>query len=147
MPTNLYGPNDNFDLKSSHVLPAMIRKFHEAKVNGNSPVELWGTGTVFREFLYADDLASAVLHSLNKILDKGIYNVGTGQDISIKELSKLVQTIIGHNGEVFWDDTKPDGTPKKLLDSTHFLSEGWSPITDLKQGIYKSYISYLANAD
>ena len=147
MPTNLYGPNDNFDLKSSHVLPAMIRKFHEGKINSNAPVVLWGTGTVFREFLYADDLASAVIHSLNNTLNKGIYNVGTGKDITIKELSKLVQTIIGHNGEVIWDKTKPDGTPKKLLDSTHIMSEGWSPKTDLNEGILKSYISYLSNED
>jgi GDP-L-fucose synthase len=145
MPTNLYGPNDNFDLKSSHVLPAMIRKFHEAKLNGNSPVELWGTGTPKREFLYVDDLAQAVLFVLENRTKKELYNIGSGTDLSIKQLATLVQKIIGHRGDIFWDKSKPDGTPKKLLDISHIVEEGWTPNTNLELGIRKVYASYLDN--
>ena len=112
MPTNLYGPNDNFDLKSSHVLPAMIRKFHEAKLNGNAPVELWGTGSPRREFLHVEDLAQAVLFALENTLEEHLYNVGTGIDIMIKDLAFLIQSIIGHDGVLKWDSNKPDGTPE-----------------------------------
>ena len=143
MPTNLYGPNDNFDLKSSHVLPAMIRKFHEAKLKSHSPVELWGTGSPMREFLYVDDLASAVLLSLEMEFQSSLFNVGTGKDISIYELSRLVQAIIGHKGVINFDSTKPDGTPKKLLDVTKFVKEGWSPVVGLREGIQRTYQEFL----
>jgi len=108
MPTNLYGPNDNFDLKSSHVLPAMIRKFHEAKLKGNAPVELWGTGSPMREFLHVDDLARAVLFALENRLEGHLYNVGTGVDLTIKELAELIRSVVGHKGEIVWDNTKPE---------------------------------------
>ena len=139
MPTNLYGPNDNFDLKSSHVLPAMIRKFHEAKMNGNSPVELWGTGAPMREFLHVDDLAQAVLFGLENTLEKHLYNVGTGVDLRIKDLALLIQSIVGHKGEIEWDSNKPDGTLRKLLDSTKLRDIGWKPFIDLKTGIQINY--------
>ncbi|MDA8731218.1 GDP-L-fucose synthase, partial [Flavobacteriaceae bacterium] len=116
MPTNLYGYFDNFDLKSSHVLPAMIRKFHEAKVNGNLPVRLWGSGTPLREFLFVDDMAEAVVFALENELPEFLYNIGSGNDITIGQLAVIIQNIVGHNGNIIWDQTKPDGTPKKLLD-------------------------------
>ena len=124
MPTNLYGPNDNFDLKSSHVLPAMIRKFHEAKLKGNAPVELWGTGAPMREFLHVDDLAQAVLFGLENTLEEHLYNVGTGADLTIKDLALLIQSIIGHKGELEWDTNKPDGTPRKLMDVSRLKKSG-----------------------
>lgn len=139
MPTNLYGPNDNFDLKSSHVLPAMIRKFHEAKLNGNAPVELWGTGSPRREFLHVDDLAQAVLFALENTLEEHLYNVGTGIDIMIKDLAFLIQSIIGHDGVLKWDSNKPDGTPRKLLDPGKINSLGWTPRVTLKLGIESVY--------
>ena len=143
MPTNLYGPNDNFDLKSSHVLPAMIRKFHEAKMNGNSPVELWGTGSPRREFLHVDDLAKAVLFGLENSLNEHLYNVGTGVDLKIKDLALLVQSIVDHNGELVWDTNKPDGTPRKLMDSTKIMQTGWKPEVSLDEGIISVYSKYL----
>ena len=143
MPTNLYVPNDNFDIKSSHVLPAMIRKFHEAKLNGNTPVELWGTGSPMREFLHVDDLGQAVFFALENKLEEHLYNVGTGSDLTIKELAELVQVIIGHKGEILWDITKPDGTPKKLLDSTRLSQKGWMPIIELNKGIIETYKHFL----
>ena len=139
MPTNLYGPNDNFDLNSSHVLPAMIRKFHEAKLNGNSLVELWGTGSPMREFLHVDDLGQAVLFSLKNELDEHLYNVGTGVDLTIKELAELIQSTVGHKGEINWDRTKPDGTPKKLMDISKLEAQGWSSSIELKKGIASTY--------
>ena len=139
MPTNLYGPNDNFDLKTSHVLPALIRKFHEARQNGVGQVTLWGTGTPNREFLHVDDLARAVLMSLEKKLTNHLYNVGTGSDLSIKELAELVSGIIEFKGELKWDTTKPDGTPRKLLDTSRIQAEGWSPAIELKDGIIDTY--------
>ena len=143
MPTNLYGPNDNFDLKSSHVLPAMIRKFHEAKLNGNTPVELWGTGTPMREFLHVDDLGQAVLFALENKLEGHLYNVGTGIDLTIKELAELIQSKIGHEGEIVWDSTKPDGTPRKLMDNSKLENQGWSAKIDLKEGIRSLHSWYL----
>ncbi len=143
MPTNLYGPNDNFDLKSSHVLPAMIRKFHEAKIKNNSSVLLWGTGSPKREFLHVDDLAKAVLFSLENKLDEHLYNVGSGIDITIKELASLIQKIIGHSGEISWDTSKPDGTPRKLMSSDKLNSLGWKTSIDLNEGIKNTYNSYL----
>ena len=125
MPTNLYGPGDNFDLLNSHVLPALIRKFHIAKENNNSNVILWGTGKPMREFLYVDDLANAVKFSLENKLEDTLYNVGSGYDLSIKELAEKVKSIIGYSGKIYWDKSKPDGTPRKLLDSAKFKSLGW----------------------
>lgn len=142
MPTNLYGPNDNFDLRSSHVLPAMIRKFHEAKEKGNAPVVLWGTGSPMREFLHVDDLGQAVLFALEHSFEEHLYNVGTSSDLSIEELSKLIQSIIGHRGKVIWDNTKPDGTPRKLLDSSKMLDLGWQPKIELNKGIASVYKSF-----
>jgi GDP-L-fucose synthase len=138
MPTNLYGFNDNFDLNGSHVLPAMIRKFHEAKLNDTS-VTLWGTGAPFREFLHVDDLAEATLFALENDLKEELYNVGFGSDVSIKELAELVQAIVGHTGEVIWDSTKPNGTPKKLMDSSKLRSLGWTPKINLEAGIRMTY--------
>ena len=145
MPTNLYGPNDNFDLKSSHVLPAMIRKFHEAKFNGNEAVTLWGSGTPMREFLHVDDLAKAVIFAIENKLPEYLYNVGTGIDITIKELAETIQTIVGHSGDIIWDLEKPDGTPRKLMDSSKTRKLGWSPTFNLEHGIKSTYNWFLAN--
>ena len=145
MPTNLYGPNDNFDLKSSHVLPAMIRKFHEAKLNGNTPVELWGTGSPMREFLHVDDLGQAVLFALEHELEDHLYNVGTGVDLTIQELAELIQTKIGHRGKIVWDSTKPNGTPRKLMDNSKLKMLGWNPSVDLASGVLMTYAWYLEN--
>ena len=145
MPTNLYGPNDNFDLKSSHVLPAMLRKFHEAKENNNAPVELWGSGTPMREFLHVDDLAQAVLFAVDTILPDYLYNVGTGTDVTIKELALTIQNITGHKGAIFWDATKPDGTPRKLMDSSKLEKEGWKAKITLEQGVKNTYSWFTAH--
>ncbi|WP_296385193.1 GDP-L-fucose synthase [Winogradskyella sp.] len=145
MPTNLYGPNDNFDLKSSHVLPAMLRKFHEAKGNSNSPVELWGSGTPMREFLHVDDLAQAVLFAVENVLPEYLYNVGTGTDITINVLAETIQNIVGHKGDIIWDSTKPDGTPRKLMDSSKLRSLGWEPKIALEKGIKDTYRWFLGN--
>ena len=143
MPTNLYGPNDNFDLKSSHVLPAMIRKFHEAKLNNHSEVTLWGSGTPMREFLHVDDLAKAVMFALDNQLPDYLYNVGTGTDVTIKELAETIQAIIGHKGKIVWDSSKPDGTPRKLMDSSKLQNYGWKHQITLKQGIEHTYNWYI----
>ena len=145
MPTNLYGPNDNFDLKSSHVLPAMIRKFHEAKLKRNASVELWGTGSPMREFLHVDDLGQAVLFSLENKLEEYLYNVGTGVDLTIKELAELIQSTVGHQGEIVWDRTKPDGTPRKLMDIGKLNSRGWNSKIALEDGISETYSWFLDN--
>lgn len=147
MPTNLYGPRDNFDLETSHVLPAMIRKFHEAKEKGHAPVTLWGTGSPKREFLYVEDLADAVIHMMERENEEHLYNVGTGKDLSIKELAELIQELIGHEGDIVWDDSKPDGTPRKLLDVSRIEEAGWSYKTELKKGIEKTYSWFLENQD
>jgi GDP-L-fucose synthase len=146
MPTNLYGPFDNFDLQTSHVLPAMIRKFHEATAD-NSPVVLWGSGTPLREFLFVEDLAKAVVFMMENPTKDNLYNVGFGEDISIKELSYLIQEIVGHKGEVIWDATKPDGTPKKLMDNSKIMNLGWKPEVSLHQGIETTYNWFLSNID
>lgn len=143
MPTNLYGTHDNFDLQTSHVLPAMMRKFHEAKVNKHSPVVLWGSGTPLREFLFVDDLATAVLFALENKLPENLYNVGTGIDLTIKELALLIQKTVGHQGEILWDSSKPDGTPRKLMDISKLKSLGWTPKVDLETGIQKTYAWFL----
>lgn len=143
MPTNLYGPNDNFDLKTSHVLPAMIRKFHEAKENNHAKVTLWGSGSPMREFLHVDDLGQAVLFALEHKLEKHLYNVGSGNDLTIKALAEIIQKVVGHKGEVIWDDTKPDGTPKKLMDSSKLNAKGWKSIINLEKGIRTTYEWFL----
>ena len=145
MPTNLYGPNDNFDLNTSHVLPAMIRKFHEAKVKNHMPVTLWGSGTPLREFLHVDDLAQAVLFSMENKLKEHIYNVGTGLDLSIEDLAVIIQKIVNHNGDILWDDSKPDGTPRKLMDNTKMNSLGWTHKIELLKGIKNTYDWFLLN--
>lgn len=142
MPTNLYGPNDNFDLSTSHVLPALIRKFHEAKPDDE--VTLWGSGTPKREFLYVDDLADALLFLMKHHNDPNPINVGTGVDISIKDLALMIQDILGHKGDILWDATKPDGTPRKLLDITKIRNLGWEPKTELRDGIKATYAWYIA---
>jgi GDP-L-fucose synthase len=145
MPTNLYGPNDNFNLDSSHVLPAMMRKFHEAKENNNATVTLWGSGTPLREFLHVDDLAKAVVFAINNKLEDDLYNVGFGSDVSIKDLAELVQKVVGHQGDIIWDLEKPDGTPKKLMDSSRFRALGWEPAIDLSEGVKSTYIWFINN--
>lgn len=143
MPTNLYGPNDNFDLQTSHVLPAMIRKFHEAKENKNAPVTLWGSGSPLREFLHVDEMARAVLLALEKELPGHLYNVGTGTDVTIKELALLIQQTVGHTGEIIWDSDKPDGTPRKLMDVSRLKELGWEASISLEDGITGTYAWYL----
>ena len=147
MPTNLYGSFDNFDLQSSHVLPAMLRKFHEAKINSHSDVTLWGSGTPMREFLFVDDLAEAVIYALENNLPEYLYNIGTAKEVSIKELAKTIQEIVGHKGTIIWDNTKPDGTPRKLMDVSKMKEIGWQYSTELKKGIEKTYKWYLENID
>ncbi len=145
MPTNLYGPFDNFDLKTSHVLPAMIRKFHEAKLNGHADVILWGSGKPYREFLYVDDLAKAVIFAVENRLPDNLYNVGTGTDLTIKQLAETIREITGHQGSIVWDDTKPDGTPRKLLDVSKMEAVGWKAETELRRGIEMTYKWFLNN--
>jgi GDP-L-fucose synthase len=145
MPTNLYGPNDNFDLQTSHVLPAMLRKFHEAKINGNEPVTLWGSGHPMREFLHVHDMAEAVIHALENPLDEHLYNIGTGVDLTIKSLAELIQKTVGHTGEIIWDTTKPDGTPKKVLDVSKMKSRGWRAKISLEDGLSATYKWFLEN--
>ena len=145
MPTNLYGPRDNFDLNSSHVLPAMIRKFHEAKENDHSDVVLWGTGSPRREFLHVEDLGKAAVFTLENSLPEHLYNVGSGVDITIKELANLTQDIIDHKGEIFWDKNKPDGTPRKLMDVSKLNKHGWQSKITLEKGISKTYKWFVEN--
>ena len=147
MPTNLYGPYDNFDLHTSHVLPAMIRKFDEAKNNGNIPVSIWGSGTPMREFLHVDDLAKAVVFALENVLPDNLYNVGTGADLTIKDLALLIQKIVGHSGEIIWDSEKPDGTPRKLMDVSKLHNLGWNHEIGLADGIKSTYEWYLNNIE
>lgn len=147
MPTNLYGPFDNFDLNTSHVLPAMIRKFHLAKEGGNVPVELWGSGTPMREFLYVEDLADAVVFALENEFHDNLYNVGTGLDLTIRELAELIQKTVGHSGEILWDSSKPDGTPRKLMDVSKMANAGWKAKVGLEEGIKKTYQWFLENQE
>jgi len=143
MPTNLYGPNDNFDLTSSHVLPALIRKFHDAKLSGASSVEIWGTGSPMREFLHVDDLADACLHLMNTYSDDIHVNVGTGVDLSIRELAEKIRDLVYPEAELRFDLTKPDGTPRKVLDVSRLRSTGWEPKIDLDTGIRETYQWFL----
>ncbi|MNJ86284.1 GDP-L-fucose synthase [compost metagenome] len=143
MPTNLYGPNDNYDLSNSHVLPAMIRKFHEARNNGTKEVVVWGTGKPMREFLYVDDLAEACFFLMENYNDPGAINVGTGSDITIADLAHLVKQIVGFEGEIVFDTSKPDGTPKKQLNVSRINQLGWKATIELEEGIRKAYTSFL----
>lgn len=150
MPTNLYGPNDNYDLQSSHVLPALIRKFHEAKIENKPFVELWGTGAPKREFLYVDDLADAVVflmekHDYNDIGE--VINIGVGEDITIRELAEIIRDTVGFKGELKWDTSKPDGTPRKLLDVSRLNALGWKAKISLHEGIQKTYTAYLTELE
>ena len=147
MPTNLYGTHDNFDLKSSHVLPAMLRKFHEAKNKNHADVTLWGSGTPMREFLFVEDMAEAVVYALENKLPEYLYNVGSGRDITIKELAETIQKVTGHEGNIVWDAEKPDGTPRKLMDVSKMKNVGWSYTTELQQGIEKTYAWFLENIE
>jgi GDP-L-fucose synthase len=145
MPTNLYGPYDNFDLETSHVLPAMIRKFHEAKENADSPVTLWGSGSPMREFLHVNDMAEAVVFAVENSFKDNLYNIGTGKDMTIKSLAELIQKVTGHQGEILWDSDKPDGTPRKLMDVSKMTSEGWQAKIGLEDGIKDTYQWFLNN--
>lgn len=139
MPTNLYGPNDNYDLNNSHVLPALIKKFHLAKVNNEPSVSIWGTGSPLREFLHVDDLANACLYLMENYEDKQFVNVGSGKEISIKDLALTIKRIVGFDGELVFDDTKPDGTPRKLMDVSFLEKAGWSYSIELEKGIESTY--------
>ena len=143
MPTNLYGPNDNYHPKNSHVLPAMIRRFHEAKVSGAPTVTVWGTGTPLREFLYVDDLADACLYLMNTYSGDETVNLGTGKEVTIAELARIVKKVIGYEGEIVFDTTKPDGTPRKLLDVSKLCGLGWTYRTELEEGIALAYDDFL----
>jgi len=143
MPTNLYGPNDNYDLESSHVLPALLRRFHEAKVGRRKEVTLWGTGAPLREFLHVDDLARACVFLMNEYSDEETINVGSGKEVSIRELAELVKRVAGYEGRIAWDSSKPDGTPRKLMDSTRIFSLGWHPRIELEEGIRMAYADFL----
>ncbi|HMO77687.1 MAG TPA: GDP-L-fucose synthase [Candidatus Paceibacterota bacterium] len=143
MPTNLYGPNDNFNLETAHVLPAFIRRFHEAKINNAPSVTTWGTGTPMREFLYVDDLATACLHLMETYDESEIVNIGTGEDVTIKELAETIANIVDYKGTLEWDKSKPDGTPRKLLDVSKIHDLGWHHSIELKEGIQKTYDWYL----
>jgi GDP-L-fucose synthase len=145
MPTNLYGPNDNYDLENSHVLPAMIRKFHEAKERGDASMTLWGSGAPMREFLHADDLAEACVYLMETYSDAELVNIGTGIDVTIKELAETVKEIVGFSGVIQWDRTRPDGTPRKLMDVSKLHSLGWKHKIELKEGISLAYQDFLTN--
>ena len=146
MPTNLYGPNDNFHLETSHVLPALIRKFHEAKESNSPYVECWGDGSAMREFLHVDDLAEACYRCMISYDSSEIINIGTGQDLTIKDLTELISIIIGYRGEIKWDTSKPNGSPKKVLNVDKIKTLGWSPKIGVRQGIYNTYEWYKENA-
>jgi len=147
MPCNLYGPYDNFDLETSHVLPAMLRKFHMAKLTNNTPVTLWGSGKPMREFLHVDDLASAVVFALENRLPDYLYNVGAGSDLTIKNLAAIIQDQVGYKGTVIWDSDKPDGTCRKLMDSSKMVALGWKPKYSLELGIAQTYYWFLKHQD
>jgi len=147
MPTNLYGPNDNYDLISSHVLPALIRKAHEAKLRGDSAYVAWGTGTPKREFLYVDDMADACIFMMERGIGDGLYNIGCGEDVTIRELAETVMDVVGFTGQILFDSTKPDGTPQKLLDISQMRQLGWQAKTPLREGITKAYAAYLESIE
>lgn len=143
MPTNLYGSNDNYDLQNAHVLPTLIRKFHEAKQNGDPAVTIWGTGTPMREFLHADDLAAACVYLMENYNEEGLVNIGTGEDVTITELAMLIKEIVGYEGALVYDHTKPDGTPRKLMDVSKLTNLGWKYSIELKDGLNRVYNDYL----
>lgn len=143
MPTNLYGPNDNYDLQNSHVLPALLRKFHEAKLNDAETVEVWGSGSPKREFLHADDLADACFYLMNHYSDRTLVNIGTGEDVSIKELAETIQEVVGFGGSITWNTSKPDGTPRKLMDVSKLHTIGWAHQITLRDGISQVYSDYV----
>jgi GDP-L-fucose synthase len=144
MPTNLYGPNDNYDLNNSHVLPALIRKAHEAKLRGDSSYVVWGSGKPMREFLYVDDMADACVFLMERAdIQDGLFNVGTGQDVTIRELAETVMDVVGFKGEIAFDASKPDGTPRKLLNVDRLRSLGWHAKTSLRDGIASAYADFL----
>jgi GDP-L-fucose synthase len=145
MPTNMYGPNDNYDLQTSHVLPALIRKFHDAKCSSAATVTCWGTGTPLREFLHADDLAAACVFLMQNYSEEQFINVGSGSEITIRKLAELVKRIVGFPGGIVWDDSKPDGTPRKLMDSSRLFALGWKPKINLETGIRLAYADFLSN--
>jgi len=147
MPSNMYGPNDNYDLQGSHVLPALVRKFHEAKITKATTVTCWGTGKPFREFLYADDLARACLFLMENYSEEQFINIGFGSDLSISELAEIIRKVVGFTGEIAWDKSKPDGTPRKLLDSSRIFALGWKPTVDLMSGLKLSYNDFLNRFD
>ncbi len=147
MPTNLYGPHDNYDLQGSHVLPAMIRKFHEAKINGVPTVELWGTGTPLREFLYVDDMADACVYLLENYSGEQHVNIGTGKEVSIRQLAEMVKDAVGYDGEIIWNTQMPDGTPRKLTDVTKLHDMGWSHKIELEEGIRLAYEWFRENVE
>ncbi|MFN5377062.1 MAG: GDP-L-fucose synthase family protein [Chitinophagaceae bacterium] len=142
MPTNLYGPNDNYDLQNAHVLPSLVRKFHEAKINNAPEVSIWGTGSPKREFLHADDLADACVFLMNTYSDEGLVNIGTGEDISISDLALLIKEVVGYEGSIVYDHTKPDGTPRKLMDVSKLNQLGWKYTLPLKKGLELVYQEY-----
>ena len=145
MPTNLYGPYDNFHPEHSHVMPALIRRFHEAKVNGAKEVVVWGSGTPLREFLYSEDMADACIYLMENYEGNDFFNIGTGKEITIKGLAELIKEVVGYEGEIVWDSSKPDGTPRKLLDVSRLESQGWKYKMELKDGIKEAYKWYLEN--
>jgi GDP-L-fucose synthase len=145
MPTNLYGPNDNYDLSNSHVLPALIRKFHEAKINNQPSVEIWGTGSPKREFLHADDLADACYYLMLNYNEPQLVNIGTGEDVTIKELALLIKDIVGYEGDLTWNTSKPDGTPRKLMDVSKLKAAGWQYSIGLREGIERTYKEFAEN--
>lgn len=147
MPTNLYGPKDNFSLENSHVLPALLRKFHDAKLNNDKNVTLWGDGSPYREFLHVDDMAKATLLCMENYDDSEIINIGVGEDIQIKELSSMVSEIIGYEGKILWDESKPNGTPRKLLDNSKIINLGWKPEITLEEGINRTYSWFVDNLE
>jgi GDP-L-fucose synthase len=142
MPTNLYGPNDNYDLQNAHVLPSLVRKFHEAKINNAPEVSIWGSGSPKREFLHADDLADACVFLMNTYSDEGLVNIGTGEDISISDLALMIKDVVGYEGAIVYDATKPDGTPRKLMDVTKLSGLGWKYTISLKKGLEMVYQEY-----
>jgi GDP-L-fucose synthase len=143
MPTNLYGPNDNYDLQNAHVLPTLIRKFHEAKQNGDPAVTIWGTGTPMREFLHADDLADACCFLMENYNQEGLVNIGTGEDVTITQLALLIKEVVGYEGDLIYDASKPDGTPRKLMDVSKLTNLGWKYSIELKDGLTQVYADYL----
>ena len=144
MPCNMYGPNDNYDLQNSHVLPALIRKFHEAKLAKAPTVTCWGTGSPMREFLYADDLARACVFLLEHYSEEQFINVGSGREVTVRDLTEIIKRVVGFSGEIVWDTTRPDGTPRKLMDSSRLFALGWRPQIDLDAGIRLAYTDFLA---